>query len=94
MSDRIPLEKNEVTRLDQASQPDIIMLVLLSLSYILLALLLGAYTTYLLATLVPESLLEEASGSGRFAGLCDGPVEHPARARAPDMTRNPARSGR
>jgi len=52
------------------------MFALLSVAYVLLAVLFGGYSTYLLATLIPEDVLEQASRNGRFAGLYDGPVEH------------------
>lgn len=44
---------------------------LLVLCYVLTALVLGGYTTYLLATALPPSLLERAARHGRFAGLGD-----------------------
>lgn len=50
------------------------MFALLSVTYVLLALLFGGYTTYLLVTLIPECVLEKASKSGRFADLYDGPA--------------------
>lgn len=45
---------------------------LLVLLYLLAALALGGYTTYLLATGLPQALLERGSRHGRFAGLHDG----------------------
>jgi hypothetical protein len=46
------------------------------LLYVLAALALGGYTTYLLATVLPRSLLDRASRHGRFAGLQDdAPVD-------------------
>lgn len=42
---------------------------LLVLFYVAAALALGGYTTYLLATGLPQSLLDRASRDGRFAGL-------------------------
>ena len=50
------------------------MFALLSVTYFLLALLFGGYTTYFLVTLIPERVLEQASRSGRFADLYDGPA--------------------
>ncbi|ODV41250.1 hypothetical protein AWV79_26880 [Cupriavidus sp. UYMMa02A] len=50
------------------------MLMLLSVTYFLLALLFGGYATYFLVTLIPERVLEQASRSGRFADLHDGPA--------------------
>lgn len=44
---------------------------LLVLLYVLAALALGGYTTYLLATAPPQSLLDRASRHGRSAGLHD-----------------------
>jgi len=42
---------------------------MLVLFYVLAALMLGGYTTYLLATAPLPSLLDRASHHGRFAGL-------------------------
>jgi len=39
--------------------------------YLLVALAFGGYTTYLLATALPQALLDRASRHGRFAGLHD-----------------------
>lgn len=47
---------------------------LLSMTYFLLALLFGGYSTYCLVTLIPERVLEQASRNGRFSDLCDGPA--------------------
>ena len=52
------------------------MFALLSITYVLLALLIGGYSTYLLATMIPQDVLEEAGWSGRFAELYDGRFEH------------------
>lgn len=41
---------------------------LLVLLYVFAALALGGYTTYLLATGLPQALLDHASRHGRFAG--------------------------
>lgn len=43
----------------------------LMLLYVLAALALGGYTTYLLATVPPQSLLDRASRHGRFADRQD-----------------------
>ena len=47
---------------------------LLVLFYVLIALAFGGYPTWLLATVLPQSLLDRASRHGRFADLSDEPA--------------------